>query len=46
MSSRFFYFMKRRTRKNYGKRNALDVEKYMTRKNEPKLKANTTVARI
>lgn len=32
--------------KDYDKRNAFDVEKYMTRKNKPKLKANTTVVRI
>ncbi|RBP60402.1 type IV secretion system protein VirD4 [Alkalibaculum bacchi] len=31
---------------DYDKRNAFDVEKYMTRKNKPKLKANTTVVRI
>ena len=31
---------------DYDKRNAFDVEKYMTRKNKPKLKANTTVIRI
>lgn len=31
---------------DYDKRNAFDVEKYMTRKNKPKLKANTTVVQI
>lgn len=31
---------------DYDKRNAFDVDKYMTRKNKPKLKANTTVVRI
>ncbi len=31
---------------DYDKRNTFDVEKYMTRKNKPKLKANTTVVRI
>lgn len=31
---------------DYDKRNAFDVEKYMTRKNKPKLKANTSVVRI
>lgn len=31
---------------DYDKRNAFDVEKYMTRKNKPKLKANTTIVQI
>ena len=31
---------------DYDKRNVFDVEKYMTRKNKPKLKANTTVVQI
>lgn len=31
---------------DYDKRNAFDVEKYMSRKYKPKLKANTTVVRI
>lgn len=31
---------------DYDKRNAFDVDKYMTGKNKPKLKANTTVVRI
>lgn len=32
--------------KEYDKRNAFDVEKYMTSKNKPKLKANTSVVQI
>ena len=31
---------------DYDKRNAFDVEKYMTRNNKPKLKANTTIVQI
>ena len=31
---------------DYDKRNVFDVEKYMTRKNKPKLKANTTIVQI
>ncbi len=31
---------------DYDKRNAFDIEKYMKRKDKPKLKANTTVVRI
>ena len=31
---------------DYDKRNTFDIEKYMTRKNKPELKANTTIVQI